>query len=103
MPPAVADSPSLTYYTEQIRSEIIATVLALKHKLENKRYADEYAPLSPVRAEYVRLGYLLNTVGVNEVEFASVYEELVYDEDDEPEYVDRVRHEREDLYEQSVW
>lgn len=137
MPPSIlpeVQSASLGYYTEQIRSEITATVLALKHKLENKRYAEGYAPTaptSPVHAEYVRLGYLINShhgedifggdqtlcglrveidlhcprliaVGVREVEFKRE-EEVRKQEYGETVYYTETHYENKDLVEQTTW
>ena len=125
-------SDSLTYYTEQIRAEVLATIRLLKARVENKRYAEEYCPVDPVRAEYVTIGYLINmhhgrdlfsegdfvdglrvtidrnnprtiTVGVDKVEFMWEEEIETCDEDGNIEYTTKVRYQTEDIVESATW
>lgn len=127
-------SPSsvLPDYRPVIRAQIEEAVKELKDRLENKGYSDDYYPTDDVVAEYVLVGYLINTchgegvfnegdmiegvpvrldrshirsitVCADDVEFESESEVEEEDENGEIGYVTKTRHFRENLSETATW
>ena len=119
----------LTDYSSQIRTQIEKAVKELKDKLENGGYSDDYYPVQDVIAEYVRVGYIINShhgeglfsegdmiegipvkldrsslrsmaVCVDDVEFESESEE---DDDGEIHSVTKTSYFRENLSESVTW
>lgn len=124
-------SPSsvLPDYSTSIRAQIEETVKRLEGDMENKGYSDDYHPVYDVSAQYVMVGYIINThhgypiygegdmvcglpvrldrnhprsitVCADDVEFESESEEVDYGKTG---YVTRVRYFRENLSETATW
>ncbi len=52
---------TLPNYAPVIRAQIERDVARLKRSLEDSRFSPDVEPVESIRAEYVELGYLLNT------------------------------------------